>query len=104
MKGRRAVGKIDGPDSKGVDQVKNRTFSYSFGVSRVNMKKIHVDEILKKTDENLPGPDKYAKASLFGGRQGALEGSNYQYSMRKKLSHFERELEKEKKKPGPGYY
>ena len=77
MKQRRGVGKIDGPDSKGVDQVKNRTFSYSFGVSRVQMKKIHVDEILKKTEENLPGPDRYAKDNLFGGKQGSLEGSNY---------------------------
>ena len=77
MKRRRDVGKIDGPDGKGVDQVKGRTFSYSFGVSRVNMKKIHVDEILKKTEENLPGPDRYGKDNLFGGKQGSLEGSNH---------------------------
>ena len=37
------------------------------------MKKIHVDEILKKKDENLPGPDRYAKRDLFGGTLGELE-------------------------------
>ena len=68
------------------------------------MKKIHVDEILKKTEENLPGPDRYAKVALFGGKQGSLEGSNHQYSMRKKILNIERHLEKEKKKPGPGFY
>jgi hypothetical protein len=41
------------------------------------MKKIHVDEILKKTEENLPGPDRYGKDNLFGVKQGSLEGSNY---------------------------
>ena len=76
MKERRSGGKVDGPDAAGMGQVKSRTFSYSFGVSRVNMKKLHVDEILKKKDENLPGPDRYEKVHLFGGKQGALEGSN----------------------------
>jgi len=37
------------------------------------MKKIHVDEILKTREENLPGPDKYMKRDLFGGKQGQLE-------------------------------
>ena len=41
---------------------------------------------------------------LFGGKEGALEGSACQYSMRKKLDLFAKHLEKEKKKPGPGYY
>ena len=45
---------------------KRRTFSYSFGVSRGAMKKIHVEEILKKKDENLPGPDRYMKKDCFG--------------------------------------
>ena len=76
MKERRSGGKVDGPDAAGMGQVKSRTFSYSFGVSRVNMKKLHVDEILKKKDENLPGPDRYEKVHLFGGKQGSLEGSN----------------------------
>ena len=30
------------------------------------MKKIHVEEILKKKDENLPGPDRYMKKDCFG--------------------------------------
>ena len=68
------------------------------------MKKIHVDEILKKKEENLPGPDRYEKVNFFGGKQGALEGSNHQYSMRKKLGAFERHLDREKKRPGPGHY
>ena len=41
------------------------------------MKKIHVDEILKTKEENLPGPDRYEKVHLFGGKQGGLEGSNH---------------------------
>ena len=76
-----------------------RTFSYSFGVSRSAMKKLHVDEILKKKDENLPGPDRYEKKAAFGKGVGTES-----YSMRKKLNHFEMKLEKEKKLPGPGYY
>ena len=43
-----------------------RTSSYSFGVSRSAMKKLHVDEILKKKDENLPGPERYNKKDTFG--------------------------------------
>ena len=104
MKARRSIGRIDGPQGSSIDCVKNRTFSYSFGVSRVQMKKIHVDEILKKTDENLPGPDRYPKKNLFSGKQGDLEGSSMQYSMRRKLDHFAKHLEKEKKRPGPGTY
>ena len=79
MKERRSGGKVDGPDHKlfKTGQNKARTFSYSFGVSRVQMKKLHVDEILKKKEENLPGPDRYEKIHLFGGKQGALEGSNH---------------------------
>jgi len=48
------------------------------------MKKLHVDEILKKKDENLPGPDRYAKKDTFGGESGTVH-----YSMRKKLHHFD---------------
>ena len=40
------------------------------------MKKIHVDEIFKKKNENLPGPDKYRMKPLFGAKQGELEGSS----------------------------
>ena len=63
-------GKLDGhPDM----DTKRRTASYSFGVSRSCMKKLHVDEILKKTDENLPGPDRYARKNFFGNKQGQLD-------------------------------
>jgi len=62
------------------------------------MKKIHVDEILKKREDNLPGPDRYEKKPMFGNDQGL------NYSMRKKLGHFDMHLTKEKKLPGPGYY
>ena len=50
MKERRSGGKLDGPNSS-INNVKHRTFSYSFGVSRDAMKKIHVDEILKGKKE-----------------------------------------------------
>lgn len=95
---KRDQGKIDGPSDTSVDRVKNRTFSYSFGVSRGAMKKLHVDEILKKREENLPGPDRYEKKHMFGSSQGL------NYSMRKKLNHFEMQLDKSKKLPGPGHY
>lgn len=97
-KQKRDQGKIDGPSDTDIQKTKNRTYSYSFGVSRSAMKKIHVDEILKKTQDNLPGPDRYEKKPLFGSAQGL------NYSMRKKLGHFEMKLGKEKKLPGPGYY
>ena len=64
-------GKIDGPGT--VDKRSNsynKTFSFSFGVSRKDMKKIHVDEILRKKDENLPGPVNYEKKHLFGSDNG----------------------------------
>ena len=76
-----------------------KTFSYSFGVSRSEMKKLHVEEILKKKAENLPGPDRYEKKNLFG-----KEVETTAYSMRKKLNHFDMKLNKEKKLPGPGQY
>ena len=66
-KHQRGIGKIESPDNAAIDGTKNKTFSYSFGVSRSAMKKLHVEEILKKREENLPGPDRYApKKDLFG--------------------------------------
>ena len=58
-KHQRGIGKIDTPSVQAIDATKNKTFSYSFGVSRSAMKKLHVDEILKKGDTNLPGPERY---------------------------------------------
>ena len=83
------VGKIETTANVGPLSTKMRTFSYSFGVSRSAMKKIHVDEILKKKDENLPGPERYGKKDGFGRTSGSI-----QFSMRKKITDFERELSK----------
>ena len=63
------------------------------------MKKIHVDEILKKKQENLPGPDRYTKQATFG-----IDANTTSYSMRKHLGEFDRHLGREKKRPGPGSY
>lgn len=48
------------------------------------MKKLHVDEILKKKEENLPGPDRYGHKEAFGTTAGTVN-----YTMRKKLGHFD---------------
>eukprot|EP00353_Schmidingerella_taraikaensis_P007846 CAMPEP_0185579474 /NCGR_PEP_ID=MMETSP0434-20130131/14900_1 /TAXON_ID=626734 ORGANISM="Favella taraikaensis, Strain Fe Narragansett Bay" /NCGR_SAMPLE_ID=MMETSP0434 /ASSEMBLY_ACC=CAM_ASM_000379 /LENGTH=48 /DNA_ID= /DNA_START= /DNA_END= /DNA_ORIENTATION= len=48
------------------------------------MKKLHVEEILKKREENLPGPDRYGKKDTFGNCSGTVA-----YSMRKKLGAFD---------------
>lgn len=63
------------------------------------MKKLHVEEILKKKEENLPGPDRYANKDGFGNTAGTTN-----YTMRKKLGHFDMQLNRERAKPGPGYY
>ena len=60
--------KIDGP---GIYDRQGNTFGqkvrYSFGVSRDDMKKVYVDEILKKGRDSLtPGPDKYPMHDGFG--------------------------------------
>ena len=99
-KHQRGIGKIESPDNAAIDGTKNKTFSYSFGVSRSAMKKLHVEEILKKREENLPGPDRYApKKDLFG-----AQAQTVAYSMRKNLGAFDRHLKREKGSPGPGYY
>ena len=89
---KRDEGSLDGaPDM----DTKRATARYSFGVSRSAMKKLHVDEILRKGDENLPGPDKYLNNKFFGNKQGQLECDSKQYTMRKKLGAFERQLGRE---------
>ena len=98
-KHQRGLGGLDSPDTVNPLSTKLKTFSYSFGVSRSAMKKIHVDEILKKKEDNLPGPDRYGKKDTFGPQANATA-----YSMRQRLGHFERKLEKETKLPGPGFY
>lgn len=103
-KQKRGLGGVDGPDNELLERTKRRTASFSFGVSRHAMKKIHVDEILKKKEENLPGPDHYKKVDLFGGAQQALEFGQPQYSFRKKLDMEIHKLDKQRKLPGPGQY
>lgn len=98
-KHQRGIGKIESPNSVDPLSTKMRTFSYSFGVSRSAMKKLHVDEILKKKDENLPGPDRYERSPNFG-----KDARTTSYTMGQKLNHFDQKLTKEKKLPGPGYY
>lgn len=98
-KQQRGIGNINSPDSILPLSTKLRTSSYSFGVSRSAMKKMHVDEILKRKDENLPGPERYNKSSTFG-----KDANTTAYSMRKQLGHFDMQLAREAKKPGPGSY
>ena len=86
-KHQRGLGGIESPDSVNPLSTKMRTSSYSFGVSRSAMKKLHVDEILKKKDENLPGPERYNKKDTFG-----IQAGSTSYSLRKKLGHFDMEL------------
>ena len=63
------------------------------------MKKLHVDEILKKREEGLPGPDRYTLQNFKGiGKEASA------YSIRKKYDDWELKLEKNKNIPGPGHY
>jgi len=62
------------------------------------MKRIHVDEILRKKDEQLPGAGTYESKHLFGDTNGV------QYSLRKRIYNNEQKLDRERKLPGPGYY
>ena len=83
--------------------VKNVTASYSFGVGRENMRKIHVEKILLGTDghTNVPGSGAYEHKSKLG---GSSHNDTTCYSMRKKLLEEDLKLSKDKKLPGPGYY
>ena len=98
-KEQRGLGKIETPDTVETLSRKPIAPKFSFGVSRSNMKKLHVDEILKKREENLPGPDRYNDKPRFGS-----EARTVAYSMRKNLGAYDRELGREKRLPGPGYY
>jgi hypothetical protein len=63
------------------------------------MKKIYIDEIMKKGKvETEPGPDRYNLESSFGPKVGE------RCSMRPKNDPFVLHLEKQKKLPGPGTY
>ena len=55
-------------DTDTLNNTKKREASYSFGTSRSVMQKIHVDEILAKAEERLPGPAQYERHDSFGKR------------------------------------
>ena len=78
---KKKAGRIDGPgDRDRMAGLFSKT-SYSFGVSRSDMKKIHVDEILKRREENLPGPGNYEH------KRHISAADTIKYSMRQK--HFD---------------
>ena len=56
------MGKIN---SQEIHDLKNKSTSFSFGVGRENMKKMHVDHIFAKNKD--PGPGQYARFSDFQG-------------------------------------
>ena len=76
-----------------------RTQKFSFGVSRSSMIKLYVDEIIKKKDQNEPGPANYTHQQSFGSIKGGER-----YSVRPKNDLFVNHLERQKKLPGPGSY
>ncbi len=67
---------------------------FSFGVSRDNMKKIHVDDIRVQGGKS-PGPGKYS---------GDKTESGISFSMAARLPTEKQQLEKASKLPGPGKY
>ena len=92
------MGKIN---SSTIPDLKNSTASYTFGVGRDNMRKEHVDKIIKATDgyTTVPGSGTYEYNMGFG---GSSHNETTCFSMRKKLNMDELHLEKSKKLPGPG--
>lgn len=98
-----SVNRVDGPgpvDNKGSAFAKAAA-SYSFGVSRHEMKKMYVEEI-KQQGPKQPGPGTHEIYTAFGDRSPNREGSRY--SMRPKDTSFEQHLTKQRKLPGPGNY
>ena len=89
------MAKIDGPGE--VDRLGNsfgKVQKYSFGVSRDSMKKVYVDEILKKgRDCKTPGPDQYTLDAGFA--QNPRSGSRY--SIRPRNDLFVLNLKKQSK-------
>ena len=63
------------------------------------MIKLYVDEIIKKKDQNEPGPANYTHQQSFGSIKGGER-----YSVRPKNDLFVNHLERQKKLPGPGSY
>lgn len=72
---------------------------YSFGVSRMNMQTLHVDDINKNDKKRLlpPGPGNYEPRKTFG-----TEG-NFK-SFHSRLNYDTRALKKQSETPGPAHY
>jgi hypothetical protein len=62
------------------------------------MKRVYIDEIIKKGSKNEPGPGVYNLNPSFGPKVGS------QYSFRANNDPFVHYLKKSKKLPGPGNY
>jgi len=72
---------------------------YSFGVSRTEMKPVHIDDINNNHRKMVvpPGPGKYEPDKSFG-TLGHFK------TMSSNLPSDKQALERSKKLPGPGYY
>lgn len=72
---------------------------YTFGVSRVSMAKIHVDDINGNAKKNIasPGPGTYEKSKTF-----AREGQHSSFASKLEYDHVS--LKRAKNLPGPGHY
>jgi hypothetical protein len=98
------AGRMGKTSSQSINDLKNGTCqSYTFGVGRENMKKQHVDKIIKNIDghTNVPGSGTYEYRKGFG---GSSHDETTCYSMRKRLYMDELHLNKSRKLPGPGNY
>jgi hypothetical protein len=62
------------------------------------MKKLHVDEILKKKEENLPGPGNYEAKPIIANE------NSIRFSIRPKCGDNDYTLKRQRKMPGPGHY
>lgn len=79
------AGKMGKTHSSTIEDHKNGTCqSFTFGVGRENMKKQHVDKILKNIDghTNVPGSGTYENRQGFG---GSSHNETTCFSMRKRL-------------------
>lgn len=86
--------------------------AYSFGVSRKNMKRLYIDEILDPSAVkavNNPGPGQHDLSYQWcEPKDSLLNKTSPQFSFAKsttgKGDHFERQLKKKAAMPGPGHY
>ena len=68
------------------------------------MQKVHVEQAIKLSKAQGPGPDRYATKDHFGLRQGEIACTSRQYSMGKKIDHMKHFMRETAQKPGPGAY